>query len=95
MFMGLGDVIIPGVLVISAFSYLNADVTVGGISGPLLVAVGAMIGALVGYAALMIFVMRGRPQAGLPLLNGGAIAGFLISYLLVYDNLSFGITLSW
>ncbi len=95
MFMGLGDVIIPGVLVISAFSYLNVDLVIGGIQGRLLVALGTMVGALVGYTLLMRFVMRGRPQAGLPLLNGGAIAGYAVSYLLVYGDLSLGITLPW
>ena len=95
MFMGLGDVIIPGVLVISAFAFLPQDLMIGGIAGHLLVSLGTMVGTLAGYAMLMRFVMRGRPQAGLPLLNGGAIAGYLVSYLLVYGDLSFGITLPW
>lgn len=95
MFMGLGDVIIPGVLVISAFSFLPEELMIGGIPGRLLVALGTMVGALIGYAVLMRFVMRGRPQAGLPLLNGGAIAGYLVAYLLVYGSLSFGIALPW
>ncbi len=95
MFMGLGDVIIPGVLVISAFSFLPTDLDIGGIPGHLLVALGTMVGALIGYSVLMRFVMRGKPQAGLPLLNGGAIAGYLVSYLLVYGSLTFGITAPW
>jgi presenilin-like A22 family membrane protease len=95
MFMGLGDVIIPGVLVISAFSYLDEDTVLWGVPGPLLVAIGAMAGALVGFALLMRYVMRGRPQAGLPLLNGGAIAGYVVSYLMVYQDLTFGITTLW
>ncbi len=41
-------------------------------------ALGAALGTLAGFLALMVFVLRGNPQAGLPLLNGGAIAGFLI-----------------
>lgn len=41
-------------------------------------ALGAAIGTLVGFGALMVFVLRGNPQAGLPLLNGGSIAGFLV-----------------
>ena len=93
--MGLGDVIIPGVLVISAFSFLSVDLIVWEVPGRLLVALGTMIGTLVGYAVLMRFVMKGKPQAGLPLLNGGAIAGYLLSYLLVYGDLSFGITTPW
>jgi presenilin-like A22 family membrane protease len=95
MFMGLGDVIIPGVLAISAFSFLPVELMIGGIPGRLLVALGTMVGALVGYAVLMRFVMRGKPQAGLPLLNGGAISGYLVTYLLVYGSLSFGITQPW
>ena len=95
MFMGLGDVIIPGVLVISAFRWLSTETVVLGIQGPILVSAGTIIGALAGFAALMTFVIKGKPQAGLPLLNGGAIIGYLISYLLVYGNLAFGITLPW
>jgi presenilin-like A22 family membrane protease len=34
---------------------------------------------LFGYAALMTQVARGKAQAGLPLLNGGSILGYLIS----------------
>ncbi|MES2154310.1 MAG: presenilin family intramembrane aspartyl protease PSH [bacterium] len=41
-------------------------------------ALGAAIGTLAGFGALMVFVLRGNPQAGLPLLNGGALAGFLL-----------------
>ena len=92
MFMGLGDIIIPGVLVVSAFSFLSDDL-VSGISSNLIVALGTLVGAIVGFALLMRFVLGGNPQAGLPLLNGGAIAGFLVTYLLVYQDLSFGITL--
>ena len=94
MFMGLGDVIIPGVLMISAFNFLPEKM-IGDVSGSLLVALGTLLGSLVGFAILMTFVLRGRPQAGLPLLNGGAIVGYLLSYLLVYESLSFGISLPW
>ena len=94
MFMGLGDVIIPGVLMISAFNFLPEKM-IGEVSGSLLVALGTLLGSLVAFAILMTFVLRGRPQAGLPLLNGGAIVGYLLSYLLVYESLSFGISLPW
>ena len=76
MFMGLGDVIFPGMLVISAMTYLAP---IGGASAALAVAIGTMIGGLAGYFWLMTYVARGQPQAGLPLLNGGAILGYLIS----------------
>ena len=93
MFMGLGDVIIPGVLVTSAFNFLPPEKMVGSLSGALVVAIGTLIGALIGFAVLMRFVMKGKPQAGLPLLNGGAVVGYLITYLIVYGSLTFGITL--
>lgn len=90
MFMGVGDAVIPGILVVSAYSFLPQ--AAGGIAGAnLIVAVGALIGGLLGYALLMRFVLTGRPQAGLPLLNGGTIAGFIVSYLLVFQDLGFGI----
>jgi presenilin-like A22 family membrane protease len=95
MFMGLGDIIIPGVLVASAYSFLAASGSgpfhIEGIDANLLVSFGTLLGAMLGFAALMTFVMKGRPQAGLPLLNGGAILGYLLFYALVYGNLNFGI----
>ncbi len=92
VFMGLGDIAIPGVLVVSAFSYLGADGAVYSFSN-IAVAICTLIGCVIGFLILMRFVMRGNPQAGLPLLNGGAIAAYLISYLIFYNNLTFGITI--
>lgn len=94
MFMGLGDVIIPGILVSSAFYFLSADEVLG-IPGNLLVALGALAGGLVGFALLMRFVLRGNPQAGLPLLNGGTVLGYIAAYLLVFQDLSLGASLPW
>lgn len=94
MFMGLGDVIIPGVLVASAFYFLGTEEVLG-VGGNLLVALGTMVGALAGFLVLMTFVLRGNPQAGLPLLNGGAIGGYVIAYLAVFQDLSLGITMPW
>jgi presenilin-like A22 family membrane protease len=94
MFMGLGDIIIPGVLITSAFNFLPEKM-IGDFSGNLLVAMGALFGSLIGFAVLMTFVLKGRPQAGLPLLNGGAIVGYGIAYLLIYGSLSFGISMPW
>lgn len=85
MFMGLGDAVIPGVLVVSSLTFL--DTAVGGVAGmsaPLAVAFATLAGSFVGFLALMYFVMKGRPHAGLPLLNGGAIAGFLLALLPLY-----------
>jgi presenilin-like A22 family membrane protease len=43
----------------------------------------------------MYFVGKGNPQAGLPLLNSGAIIGYVVSYVLVFNELSLGINLPW
>lgn len=93
MFMGLGDIIIPGVLVVSAFANLPGGLMLLGVTGNLLVALATLVGTLVGFALLMRFVLTGRPQAGLPLLNAGAIAGYLLAYALVFRDLTFGIVL--
>lgn len=93
MFMGLGDIIIPGILVVSSFANLPAALTAGGLPGNLVVAGATLVGTLVGFGLLMRFVLSGRPQAGLPLLNAGAILGYLVSYSLVYRDLTFGIVL--
>src|SRR5436309_4023703 len=97
MFMGLGDIIIPGVLAVSASIFLRPefgypDTAVGSLPAYLFIAFATMVGALMGFTILMRFVMRGNPQAGLPLLNGGAIAGSLISFALVFGSYrSFGL----
>ncbi|HID19533.1 MAG TPA: hypothetical protein EYP28_01125 [Methanophagales archaeon] len=70
-FMGLGDAIIPSMLVVSAFvKYISVSP-----------ALGAAIGTLAGYAVLSRIAGRGKPHAGLPLLNSGAIIGFVIGHL--------------
>ena len=95
MFMGLGDVIFPGILVISSMTFLSGGNGFGIWSGPTMVAFGTLIGGLCGYMVLMTRVARGKPQAGLPLLNGGSILGYLISALLFIgpSALAFNITL--
>jgi len=94
MFMGLGDIIIPGLLVISAFTYLPAGM-MWGMEKPLLVAFGTLLGGLTGFSVLMRFVLKGNPHAGLPLLNGGTVAGYLVSYLVVYGDLGFHLSFSF
>jgi presenilin-like A22 family membrane protease len=93
MFMGLGDIIIPGILVVSAFVSLSDRVSLFGIGGNVIVALLTIAGTLVGFAVLMRFVLGGNPQAGLPLLNAGAILGYAAAYLGVYRDLTFGIVL--
>ena len=94
MFMGLGDVIIPGILITSAFYFLPDD-ALWGSTANLVVALGTLLGAIVGFAVLMRFVVKGNPQAGLPLLNGGAIAGYIVTYIIALQEFSLGITLPW
>jgi presenilin-like A22 family membrane protease len=72
-FLGLGDAIIPTILVISAYTSLPA----GGLFGVNFPAIGAMMGTYLGFLALMT-TSRDRPQAGLPFLNSGVILGFLV-----------------
>ncbi|MDG6257285.1 MAG: presenilin family intramembrane aspartyl protease [Methanomicrobiaceae archaeon] len=74
--MGLGDLIMPTILAVSAHVFIDAPLIAGFTGAP---ALGAMIGTFGGLGVLMYFVNRGNPQAGLPALNGGAIAGFLIA----------------
>src|SRR5438477_12430618 len=92
MFVGLGDLIIPGILAVSSFTFLNQnEMNAVGLSlGPLapyaIVALMTVIGSLIGFVVLMRYVLKGNPQAGLPLLNGGALLGFVLSSLLVYGT---------
>ena len=89
MFVGLGDLIIPGILSVSAFTFLGPlSGSSAALPGSLLVAIGSVIGSLGGFLVLMRFVLKGNPQAGLPLLNGGALLGFLITSLLVYGHVT-------
>lgn len=77
-FMGLGDIVMPGILVVAIY-YTNPSA--------LSVVIGTIIGILIGFSFLMGFVLKGNPQAGLPLLCGGAILGYLISSLLSFGEL--------
>jgi presenilin-like A22 family membrane protease len=79
-FMGLGDIVMPGILVVS--SYYNIP------DNGLLIALSVMIGTLVGFAVLMSVVIKGKPQAGLPYLCSGAILGYVISSLLLTGGLA-------
>lgn len=92
MFMGLGDIVIPGTLVVSAFAWLPTTPVFGGVGANLLAAVGTLLGSLVGYVFLVRRVAGGEPQAGLPFLNGGALVGYALAYLLLYRSLTFGLT---
>ncbi|PSP99745.1 hypothetical protein BRC89_03835 [Halobacteriales archaeon QS_4_70_19] len=81
-FIGLGDAVMPAVLVASAgfFAPVGVSSLVPGIALTL-PALTAIVGTNLGLLVLMYFVMQGRAHAGLPLLNGGAIGGYLVGAL--------------
>lgn len=83
-FIGLGDAVMPTVLVASAAQFLDAG-SLGFAPIPALnvPALTAMIGTFVGLLILLRMVFAGRAHAGLPLLNGGAIGGYLLGALAV------------
>jgi presenilin-like A22 family membrane protease len=75
--IGMGDLIMPAILVVSANVFLKSAKLGGLINLP---ALGAMIGSVLGLTVLLYFVMSGKPQAGLPPINGGTILGFLAGW---------------
>lgn len=81
LFIGLGDAVIPTILVASAAAFLDVGtLAVPGIALNL-PALGALLGTIAGLLVLMWMVLKGRAHAGLPLLNGGAIGGYLLGAL--------------
>ncbi|WP_435096504.1 presenilin family intramembrane aspartyl protease PSH [Halarchaeum sp. P4] len=76
--IGLGDAVMPTIMVASAAFFLSDVPTVAGVALP---AVTALIGTMLGLAVLLRMVLQGRAHAGLPLLNGGAILGYLVGAL--------------
>jgi presenilin-like A22 family membrane protease len=82
MFIGLGDIVIPSILIVSAASFAPSNAS----PWP---AFGALLGTLAGFLFLMSFVLRGKPQAGLPSLNGGAFLGFLLGFWAAFGRLDF------
>ena len=79
-FMGLGDIVMPGILVVSALYNIDGN--------GFLIALSVMLGTLIGFAVLMSVVIKGKPQAGLPYLCSGAILGYVISSYLLSGGLA-------
>lgn len=78
--IGMGDMIMPAILVVSANVFIQGTKLGGIINLP---ALGAMIGSVAGIFVLLYFVMSGKPQAGLPPINGGTILGCLAGWALL------------
>lgn len=78
-FVGLGDFVMPGILVASTFHNIS--------SNGLLVALSVMVGTLFGFVLLMRAVATGKPQAGLPYLCSGAILGYLVSSYILFGEI--------
>ena len=70
-YMGYGDVLIPGILVVAAERNFG-----------MLAGIFTLLGALAAMLLLFAMVNTGKPQPGLPYLNAGALAG-LIVFLLI------------
>jgi len=85
-FMGVGDIVIPGILAAAAFHSIS--------DYGFLIGLSVIAGTLVGFALLMVFVLTGKPQAGLPFLCPGAILGYVISSLILTGGLA-GISLAF
>jgi presenilin-like A22 family membrane protease len=81
-FIGLGDAVMPTVMVASAATFSPAPSLVLARLTVNLPALLAVVGTMVGLLVLLRMVMAGRPHAGLPLLNGGAIGGYLLGAVL-------------
>ncbi len=78
LFVGLGDAVIPTVMVASAASFSPAPALGLPLAALNLPALLAAAGTLVGLLALLRAVLAGEAHAGLPLLNGGAVGGYLL-----------------
>lgn len=82
-FMGLGDAVMPTLLVVSANYFVEAGSYTLPLLGTMKIPViGAILGTFLGFAVLMGFVIKGKPQAGLPFLNGGVILGYVAGSLI-------------
>ena len=73
LIVGMGDMIMPAILVVSANTFIDAP-GLWAVNGP---ALGAIAGSIVGLAVLLHFVDKGRAHAGLPPLVAGTVIGFL------------------
>ncbi len=90
MFMGLGDIIIPGILPASILLNSGAPANTA-----LYMALSAIVGGIAGYLLLLHFVFKGKAHAGLPFLNTGTILGYVISSYILTGNPVYGLVWWW
>ena len=79
-YMGLGDLVIPGCLVVSIYGAMGAT--------GLPIVASVILGTLIGFTILSVFVASGKPQAGLPFLCSGAILGYAVSSFILLGHLA-------
>ena len=78
--LGMGDIVIPSALVVSASLFVGGGTTIGMFTTP---AIGAMVGSVVGLLLLNELSERyPTSHAGLPLLNFCTILGFAILFFI-------------
>jgi presenilin-like A22 family membrane protease len=75
-FLGVGDVVFPGILAVAVFHNL--------VNNGFVMAMSVLTGTLLGFVALTVYVVKGKPQAGLPFLCSGAILGYVIAGFLLF-----------
>jgi presenilin-like A22 family membrane protease len=76
--IGMGDIIFPSSMVVSASVFLTGTKVFGVFTLP---AIGAMIGSWIGLVALQWYATKNpRSHAGLPFLNTFTIIGFAVAY---------------
>ncbi len=73
LLLGFGDMVFPSIMVVASYLYGKTD--------PIPFLLFPLAGALIGMG-LLLFTKVARPAPGLPLINGGAISGFLIAFLI-------------
>ena len=77
--LGVGDVVIPNILTVSAQTFLSSP-KIFGLKIPALT---TLIGGALGLTALLILAEKfKRAHAGLPFINSGAILGFLLGCMM-------------
>lgn len=76
-FMGVGDVVMPNILVVSATAFGEKTFLLS------IPSITALLGALAGLYILMRYMeKREGAHAGLPFLNGGAVIGYFLGLLI-------------